>query len=281
MNTKSVATDHTRTNTPTPYTHGHTPEPQTGDPPSDSIVLHDGWTMSFIDLLMLLLTLFVLLLSYKNDGNTTNNPVMAANTVPQILTIVHKDTHKAVSPIASTPDDPPASQPATETAGASKRQDIINNIVEKLNQDYVRQDDTHDEVRISAGTNSVNLEISEAILFAPANDDLTARGEEVLKQLAGVLVDYPFRLSVEGHTDNIPISSAKFPSNWELSTARATRVTRKLIDDGFPAASIRSIGYGDTQPLADNSTPEGRAKNRRVSIVMDLPGDIANQTAGN
>jgi len=237
--------------------------------------------MSFIDLLIVLLTLFVLLLSFKNGGDTTQNPVMETNAVHQTVTIVQQDTSDAVSLIASTPDVSPALQPVIEPAAVMHTQDMINNIVEKLRQDYVRQDATHDEVQISATTNQINLEISEAILFAPASDELTTRGEQVLQQLAGVLIDYPFRISVEGHTDNIPISSARYPSNWELSTSRATRVTRRLIDDGFPAASIRSIGYGDTHPLAGNNTAEGRAKNRRVSIVMDFPGDEVVQSARN
>jgi len=277
---KPSAMEQAQVKTPDQYSHDYSPEPET----SDSIVLHDSWSMSFIDLLTVLLTLFVLLLSFKNGGDNSKISVAAASTKHQIITIIHKDNPKTVAPIATTPDDTAASQAATESAEILKPKDtrmvMINDIVEKLNQDYV-QDDTHNEVQVSATTNQINLEISEAILFTPASDELTPRGEEVLQQLAGVLVTYPFRLSVEGHTDNIPISSDRFPSNWELSTARATRVTRRLIDDGYPAASIRSIGYGDTQPLADNNTPEGRAKNRRVSIVMDLPSNDIEQYTRN
>lgn len=268
MSVRPTAVDYAQANTPVLYT----PELEA----SDSIAQHDSWAVSFIDLLLLLLTLFVLLLSFKNGGDTTKISVAAANAVPQIKTVVQQDTLEAASPIASTPDNSPVSQQVTETNAVLKPQDtrsvMINDIFEKLSQDYVQQDAVHNEVQISATTDRVNLEISEAILFEPANDDLTARGEQVLQQLVGVLVAYPFRLSVEGHTDNIPISSPRFPSNWELSTSRATKVTRKLIDYGYPAGSIRSIGYADTQPLADNKTSKGRGKNRRVSIVMEQLG---------
>lgn len=272
MNAKPVREGHTRPGTPIPHTYEYTPEAEA----DNSITQHEGWTISFIDLLMLLLTMFVLLLSFK-DGAITEKPHVAKNakTIHQTITVIHKDKHKTLMVDNST-----AAKPVTPTIKTLKPQGtqagMINNVVEKLRQDNARND-----VRISTGTNSINLEISEAILFAPANDELTPKGEAVLEKLAAVLVNYPFRLSVEGHTDNVPISSAQFPSNWELSASRATKVTRKLIDDGFPAAAIRSIGYGDTRPVANNDTPEGRARNRRVSILIDLPGDKVIQAARN
>jgi chemotaxis protein MotB len=79
----------------------------------------------------------------------------------------------------------------------------------------------------------------------------------------------PNDVAIEGHTDNQPISSARYPSNWELSNARATSVLRYMLDhDGLPASRLSSTGYADTKPVADNATPEGKAKNRRVEIVV-------------
>jgi chemotaxis protein MotB len=75
---------------------------------------------------------------------------------------------------------------------------------------------------------------------------------------------------VEGHTDPVPISTLQFPSNWELSAQRATTVLRYLVRAGVPAERLRAVGYADTRPVADNSTPEGRAKNRRVALVVHL-----------
>jgi chemotaxis protein MotB len=80
----------------------------------------------------------------------------------------------------------------------------------------------------------------------------------------------PYQLSVEGHTDNVPIQTARYPSNWELSSARAARVTRKLIEQGVAADRIRAIGYGDTRPRSENDSAEGRAKNRRVTFVLQV-----------
>ena len=73
---------------------------------------------------------------------------------------------------------------------------------------------------------------------------------------------------IAGHTDNKPIKSARFPSNWELSTARGVAVTRFLAANGVPETRLSAAGYADTQPVASNDTPEGRAQNRRIEIVL-------------
>ncbi len=79
----------------------------------------------------------------------------------------------------------------------------------------------------------------------------------------------PNGIAVEGHTDSRPIHTSAYPSNWELSTARATTVLRELVEvRGLPAARVSASGYGDTRPIADNATPQGRAQNRRVELVV-------------
>jgi len=126
-------------------------------------------------------------------------------------------------------------------------------------------------VEILAASGEVRLEINDAILFDPASAELKPEGAGVLDRLAGVLGAQRGTLAVEGHTDDRPIASARYQSNWELSTARASTVTRYLIAHGIPPERLRAVGLADTQPRAANATPEGRARNRRVSIVMFLP----------
>lgn len=126
-------------------------------------------------------------------------------------------------------------------------------------------------IEVSVRPDAVNLEIRDNILFTPASAELTATGHELLDALAATLNALPYALSIEGHTDNIPIQTALYPSNWELSAARATRVTRHLIEQGVAAERIRAIGYADTRARADNSSVEGRARNRRVSLVLRMP----------
>jgi chemotaxis protein MotB len=127
-----------------------------------------------------------------------------------------------------------------------------------------------ERIEVTVATGSVNLEISDNILFPVGSATLTDNGYAVLDELAGVLKDQPYVLSVEGHTDNKPIETELFPSNWELSSARAARVTRSLIQRGVAADRIRAIGYGDTRPRADNGDAGGRSRNRRVSFVLHV-----------
>ncbi len=112
------------------------------------------------------------------------------------------------------------------------------------------------------------IRMESAILFAEAQAKLTPKAEEVLLGLTPVLAKAPSRLRVEGHTDDIPIRSAAFPSNWELSTARAISVIRYLEDHGIVRERLSVAGYGEFHPLAPNDSAERRAMNRRVEIVV-------------
>lgn len=111
--------------------------------------------------------------------------------------------------------------------------------------------------------------VSDQVLFDPGSAALRPDGRGVLDGLAGALLALPNPIAVEGHTDDVPISNARFPSNWELSTARATSVLQHLIGDyGFPPGRLTAAGYGEQRPLADNASPAGRDQNRRVDIAV-------------
>jgi len=106
-------------------------------------------------------------------------------------------------------------------------------------------------------------------LFDPGKDELKPEAYEALNLVASQLAGLPNPLRVEGHTDNIPINTPRFPSNWELSASRAITVVRYLIDKfGIPPAKLSALGYGEFRPIAENDTPEGRALNLRVEIVV-------------
>lgn len=133
---------------------------------------------------------------------------------------------------------------------------------------------------ISAGTIQVRLfrgrlvlGLNESVLFDSGQADLKPEGRAALEQIAGVLQGIASRqFQICGHTDNVPISSRRFPSNWELSTARAVNVARFLVEKGLDAGRVSAAGYADTQPLDNNtnSTPEERAQNRRIDIAMQF-----------
>lgn len=112
--------------------------------------------------------------------------------------------------------------------------------------------------------------LTDKLLFDSGSAELQPAGLPLLQEVASLLnVDHTHPITVEGNTDNQPIHSARFPSNWELSTDRATRVLRYLITRGVTAQRLSATGYADLHPLASNVTAAGRAKNRRVDIVLD------------
>jgi chemotaxis protein MotB len=112
------------------------------------------------------------------------------------------------------------------------------------------------------------VSLSEAGFFAPGEAAVGAEAETVIGALAESLRDSQAQVRVEGHTDSVPISTSRYPSNWELSTARASSVLIRLTERGIAPERLSAAGYGGFQPVADNSTPEGRAQNRRVDIVI-------------
>jgi chemotaxis protein MotB len=125
------------------------------------------------------------------------------------------------------------------------------------------------KLRVRVVRGRMVVELSENILFDSGKAALKKEGQDALSEVAAVLVSIPNRdFQIAGHTDDIPIKSAKFPSNWELSTARAVEVTRFLVTKGVDAARVSAAGYAETQPVASNAEADGRQQNRRIEIVL-------------
>ncbi len=124
-------------------------------------------------------------------------------------------------------------------------------------------------LRVRVVRNRMVVELPEGILFESGRARLKEEGKEALAEVARVLREIPNRdFQVAGHTDNVPIRTRRFPSNWELSTQRAVNVVRFLLEQGFEATRLSAAGYADTQPVASNETPSGRQQNRRIEIVL-------------
>jgi chemotaxis protein MotB len=122
-------------------------------------------------------------------------------------------------------------------------------------------------VSISRGRLVINL--PQDILFASGSATLGRDGRQTVAEVASVLAEIEDRrFQVEGHTDNVPISTTQFPSNWELSAARALSVVKILVERGVPPENVSGAGYGEYHPVGTNSTAEGRRLNRRIEIVM-------------
>lgn len=128
--------------------------------------------------------------------------------------------------------------------------------------------------------------LASDILFASGSAALSKDGKAAVEQVAGLLASIPDRsFQVEGHTDNVPIKTAQFPSNWELASSRAVTVVKTMVDAGLPASRVSAASFGDQKPTAANDNADGKALNRRIEIVVvpdlsTLPGFDELQKAG-
>jgi chemotaxis protein MotB len=114
----------------------------------------------------------------------------------------------------------------------------------------------------------IELEMNSELLFLSGESALSPKAQPALKEIAKTINTLPNALNIEGHTDNIPINNLKFPSNWDLSSARATSVVQEFVKEGVDPTRLSAVGYGEFHPIGDNATEEGRFKNRRVTLVL-------------
>ena len=202
----------------------------------------NSWVLIYIDLMTLLLTMFVLMLAYAKT-----------------------DVEKFRS--ASEAFAEQASRSATLVdLGANSRESVLSQQLSRR----VAESGMLDNIEVLTQRDTVELRMKDNILFESGTAQLRQGGKTVLAKLIPLLKKDRHQITVEGHTDNIPIATERFPTNWELSAARASQVVRLLIAQGLPPQHTRAIGYADTRPIADNATPEGRSRNRRVSLIIEL-----------
>nr|WP_295707446.1 OmpA family protein [uncultured Halomonas sp.] len=200
----------------------------------------DGWLTSYLDVLTLLITLFVLLLSLSPPGGGEGADTAFMRSASAVSSL----------PLASL------------ATGIQPRHDGLQPEYAGLNIPGVS---------VSQGREGVTLRIDTSLLFPSGQAVLTPQGRGVVESLMDVLARFDGQISVEGHTDSVPISTARFPSNWELSSARAIAVVRHLERQGFNISRMRAVGYADTQPMEPNATADGRAANRRVELLLRQP----------
>jgi chemotaxis protein MotB len=147
--------------------------------------------------------------------------------------------------------------------------DQLKKIKERVD-DYVKREHLENVV-FTKITHKEGLVISmrEKLMFDSGKAEIYSKAKKVISDIVKLMGNELNRVAIEGHTDNVPISTKEFPSNWELSTARATNVTRFLLEElNFQPKRLSSAGYGEYQPVASNQTMDGRAINRRVDIVV-------------
>lgn len=173
---------------------------------------------------------------------------------------------------------PTESEHLTESARESEPVDLVSegqSLASTLPLDELGSD-----VEIIVNQRSVSFRINSEILFSIGQADLSPSGLSVLQRTAHVLSKAGYDITVEGHTDAIPVrGTARYPSNWELSSARAGSVVRYLEANGIDKTHLKAVGYADTRPIADNSNGDGRARNRRVELMIEKSAPSAQDDA--
>ncbi len=212
------------------------------------------WMVTYSDMVTLLLVFFILILSYS--------------------TIELEKFKGAMSSMKG------ALGIMTEMGSAAQKRDL--NVREKLThrqrnteedfaviRDMIARMQLGEAIEAELTGSGIHLRLGDDLLFDVAKAVIKPGAYPILRTIADVVRNKDCQIFVEGHTDNIPINTAQFPTNWELSTARALSVVRFLHDrEGVDASRLAAVGHGEHRPLVDNNSAENRAKNRRVEIYI-------------
>jgi chemotaxis protein MotB len=217
----------------------------------------EAWLITYLDMLTLLLVMLVIMLAMagKGDGKQ-NEQAIVDSTALQAASGPSVGLDMSASPI---PTIAPVPLPPveTETDDSDPKSDMA----------------LGDDIEVIVNEGSISFRISSELLFGSGRAELEDAGLDVIDQLVPTLAANRYRIVVEGHTDNLPILTERFPSNWELSASRASSVVRYLQLAGIEATRLSATGYADTRPIADNGDERGRASNRRVELIMQTEPD--------
>ncbi|NLI57408.1 MAG: OmpA family protein [Clostridium sp.] len=152
---------------------------------------------------------------------------------------------------------------------AQKKKEKIDEFIEEV-REYIEDMELAEHVKVIEEEEQVILRIDSVILFDLGKADIKESGKDTLREVGKLLKEIDSEVVVQGHTDNLPINTTLFPTNWELSTKRATNVVLFLVDESdMDPLKLTATGNGEFRPIAPNDTPENRQKNRRVDIVVD------------
>jgi chemotaxis protein MotB len=134
-------------------------------------------------------------------------------------------------------------------------------------EEFVFKNKLAGKVEVSSDERGAIITLSDTVMFPPGKSRMTYTGDEIIKQVFEILQQFSYQVKIEGHTDNAPIRTERFPSNWELSASRAAEVARKLVKAGFNPSQLSIEAFAQYRPKVPNDSREGRAANRRIEIV--------------
>ena len=225
------------------------------------------WMATFADLSTLLLTFFVLLLSFSNMDVVQFREMLGS---VRDAFGVQKKIQGSVEAISSSPVELSIQQnDGAGDAPPHTQASDPNKVLQKQIAKYVANNNIENDVEVELTPKGVVVRVKEGALYQSGKADLDDKSKELLDKIAEMQQKFADSMQIEGHTDNIPIKSKKYPSNWELSTARAIAALQYLKDEkGIDASKMGVAGYADSKPIDTNDTDEGRNRNRRVEFVF-------------
>ncbi len=229
---------------------------------------HERWLISYADFITLLFAFFVVMYSISsvNEGKyrVLSDSLGSAFKSPDADQQLHLNQPQALPrPIKSVaPKKPALLDPKVKERTEDMRQiaqDLLKVLTPLINDN---------QVKITQSLRGITVEINAAVLFAPGQATLQPESAKALAAVAKLLAQAPNQIQIEGHTDDAPISTAFYPSNWELSSARASSVVRLFSANNVDPQRMVAIGYADNRPVVPNTDNESRARNRRVTMLI-------------
>ncbi len=234
--------------------------------PEEAAAGAPAWMTTYGDLVTLLMCFFVLLFAFSTVDNQKFTAVMQSfQGSAGVL-----QSGMSITPSEFIFDGMPESKQTLDQESIRQRREAeaLKKALEKFKKEKSKEFD----FQVDVGKRGVKITFPDNVLFDPGSADIKAEAYELLDYMSEILNGGDFAkraIRIEGHTDNVPINTLRFPSNWELSTGRASRVVRYFTEKrGMEQTRFAPTGYGDNRPVASNDTAEGRAKNRRVELVV-------------
>lgn len=222
-----------------------------------------SWIVTFSDMMTLLLAFFVLLFAMSETQMDDFAELMASlKSAIGKQEVPEAGTREGLSMMDVQSDAQPH---AVDELGALVKKEL--NDFESQAEEFIVANKLSGQVQVEQDGRGAVITISDLILFPSGAAEVLSDAQGILLNIKELLTQFDYHVKVEGHTDNIPINTDIFPSNWELSANRASKIVRFFIENGVSPDRLSAEGFAEYRPIGDNSTPEGRAKNRRVEIV--------------
>lgn len=233
----------------------------------------NAWVVTFADMMTLILVFFILLYTLSEFEDEAYRELVTS------IQVLDGDGNQisVIDFAKSRGRDPQPLQVVEDMLGVNPSGQVIESIKLAMVSDLERMVDSidlSDSVEVGFSGDQINIQIDGRLLFPSGKAELKDEARIVFANLGHMFRQYAdYRIAIRGHTDDRDIETVQFPSNWELSAIRATTVLRYFIQQGIDPERMTATGYADFIPLVDNSTPENRARNRRVEFVLEKEKD--------